>query len=346
LAKHDLPEPSKNLGLTGIDKNSYLHFEELWKKVDPIFSKTIIKIPIKIKHTSNGNIDYNILITFFREGTLLLYIPAQVNLSNFLDFFIGRNEVISQIMQSKAPSECNLAVMVADLQNSMKISADLPPYEYFKLIKEILEIAENLTRKYHGTPGRHSGDGIIYFFVANAASTDSHTYNALICAEEIRREIQKINDNWKNRKNWTNKILLNFGLHEGKEWLGCIPAAGNMDSTVLGDTVNVTSRLAEFAKDGSIWVSKKFMRVIPQDSHKNIYYGIRHKTSQGEQWIPDIYSRIMDLIDLNELTNKKLMDIANMSVTEIREIEKNDSTSNSEIVTAKETTQALNFMPE
>ncbi|MDY6863403.1 MAG: hypothetical protein SV062_10515, partial [Thermodesulfobacteriota bacterium] len=59
----------------------------------------------------------------------------------------------------------------------------------------------------------------------------------------------------------------------------------------------------------------------PQNLYSNIYYGIRLKTPQGEQWVPNTFSRIMDIMDLNESSHKKLMDIATMPVTEILKIE-------------------------
>ncbi len=130
-----------------------------------------------------------------------------------------------------------------------------------------------------------------------------------------------VNSAWKGKKHWTNDLVLNVGLHEGREWFGYIPTTPTPEFTALGDTVNIAARLSGFARGGSLWVSKQFLSTLPHDVHDHIVYGIRRQTIGGEVWIPKTYSRVVDLLDQGAERNVKTSDIANLSITEILQVD-------------------------
>ena len=214
-----------------------------------------------------------------------------------MDLLLGREKVVRDLMLNKMPSFCSLCVLVADLQNSVKISADLPPAEYFELVSEIWSRMENSFRKYHGTMGKHVGDGLVRFFLAEPESPFQHVLNGLLCAYEIRKKLAEINSEWSIRKKWTNRLCFNIGIHEGREWFGYIPVN---QFTALGDTVNFTGRLSEFARDGAIWTSKHLISLLPPEIQKKLVFGIRRSSSQGEMFVANTFSRIMDLVEFKQ----------------------------------------------
>ena len=59
------------------------------------------------------------------------------------------------------PSLVSLCVLVADLQDSVKIGAELPPAEYFELINRLWKTLAGSFQKYHGIYGKHAGDGAV-----------------------------------------------------------------------------------------------------------------------------------------------------------------------------------------
>lgn len=78
-----------------------------------------------------------------------------------LEFLSRRDIVIRNLLRKRLPVLTPLAVIVADLQNSVKICSELPPEEYFELINEIWSTMAPLFRKYYGTYGKHVGDGMV-----------------------------------------------------------------------------------------------------------------------------------------------------------------------------------------
>jgi hypothetical protein len=149
-------------------------------------------------------------------------------------------------------------------------------------------------------------------------SAYKHVLNGLLCAYEIRKKLAEINSEWNIRKKWTNKLCFNIGIHEGREWFGYIPVN---QFTALGDTVNISGRLSEFARDGAVWTSKHLISLLPADIQKKLVFGIRRMSPQGEMFVANSFSRIMDLVDLSKPEHAKFVDISTLSVTELTEID-------------------------
>jgi class 3 adenylate cyclase len=204
---------------------------------------------------------------------------------------------------------------VADLQDSVRICAELPPEEYFELINQIWKCMEGSFKKYYGTYGKHCGDGMVYYFLKDPNS--NYLMNAILCAMELREGIKRLNMEWKIRKGWLNDLYMNIGINEGQEYFGSIPASPNIEFTALGETVNFAGRLSDFARYGSIWTTKNLMNRLTYEEKRHIRYGIRRKDHGQDIFVENLFSRVIDMIHENDHTARKFMDIANVSVTEI-----------------------------
>jgi Adenylate cyclase, family 3 (some proteins contain HAMP domain) len=319
LASLDIPSPLDSSTLRSLSPEELSVLNKLWRKKESSQKIPIEKREFVLNHHIEGEKKYNFISCVFREGTLLILIPSDVLLDPIMDLLLGREKVVRDLMLNKMPSFCSLCVLVADLQNSVKISADLPPGEYFELVSEIWSRMENYFRKYHGTMGKHVGDGLVRFFLAEPESPFQHVLNGLFCAYEIRKKLAEINSEWNIRKKWTNRLCFNIGIHEGREWFGYIPVN---QFTALGDTVNFAGRLSEFARDGAIWTSKHLVSLLPPEIQKKLVFGIRRSSSQGEIFVANTFSRIMDLTELNRTENSKFVDISTLSVTELVEVDR------------------------
>jgi class 3 adenylate cyclase/DNA-binding transcriptional MerR regulator len=319
LASSDIPSPSDNPTLHSLPSEDLALLNRLWKKRDDDQKSPMEKMEVTLDHSVRGRKNYNLICCAFREGTLILLVPAEILFDRIIDTLLGRERVVRDLMLNKMPSFCSLCVLVSDLQDSVKISADLPPAEYFELVSQIWSKMETSFRKYHGTQGKHVGDGVVRFFLAEPESAFRHVLNALICGYEIKRELSEINSEWKIRKKWTNELYFNIGVHEGREWFGYIPN----QFTALGDTVNIAGRLSDFARDGTVWVSKHSISLLPPEIQQKLAFGIPRSSSQGEMFVANTFSRVMDLVDLSKPESAKFVDIATLSVTELIEIDQN-----------------------
>ena len=263
---------------------------------------------------------YNVYVSFFREGIFFAYSPMESQEDELMALLARRDIVIKDLLKKRRPYLTPLAVLVADLQSSVKICAELPPEEYFELINDIWGAMEPKLRKYYATHGKHVGDGMVYYFFPQP---DCHyVLNAIRCAQEMKEVMKDISRTWKKRKNWLNDLVLNIGLVEGQEWFGTYQTPTHIEFTVLGDTINQAGRLSDFAREGSIWLTKAMLGQVPAKNREEITYGIRRTDEFGKDMlIPETFSRVANLVDLNNAKYEKFNDIAVLPVAEILDVE-------------------------
>jgi len=263
---------------------------------------------------------HDIFTSTFREGFFYAYVPVQDENDSLMQLLARRDIVIGDLLKRRRPYLTPVAVIVADLQDSVKICAELPPEEYFELINDVWGAMAPKIRKYYATHGKHVGDGMVYYFFPQPDS--NYAMNALMCAEEMKDAMREISRAWKMRKNWANELLLNIGLHEGQEWFGSFQTPTHVEVTVLGDTINMAARLSDFARGGSVWISKSMFGQLSSKERDRVSYGVRRKAEDGSDiLVPATYSRISNLLDLEDHRNVKFRDIAALAVTEVIGVE-------------------------
>jgi class 3 adenylate cyclase len=197
------------------------------------------------------------------------------------------------------------------------ICSELPPEEYFELINQIWSTMGPIFRRYYGTHGKHVGDGMVYYFFPQPDS--QYASNAIQCAREVQRAMQRISKDWQIRKNWLNDLYLNTGLHEGQEWLGTFQTETSVEFAVLGETINQAARLSDFARRGEIWATKGLISKLAPDDRKAVEFGIPRYYEDGtERFVRESYALISSLVDLGLEKNEKLRDISMLAVTQVR----------------------------
>jgi class 3 adenylate cyclase/DNA-binding transcriptional MerR regulator len=282
-------------------------------------SGSLVQLPLTLRDDHGERVDYCVHASYYREGILFVYAPGK-DCDSLLGLLERRDEVIRNLLKKRLPVLTDVAVLVADLQNSVRICTELPPDEYFELINQIWATMEPIFRKYYGTHGKHVGDGMVYYFFPQPDC--NYILNAITCAQEIKLAMRKISKEWQLRKNWVTELYLNTGINEGQEWLGVFHVDTKVEFTVLGDTINHTARLSDFARSGAIWATKNLLGKLSAEQRQHIKFGIRRKNEDGfEVLVNSSYSRVMELLEPGVRHNEKLSDIVTLPVTEIIDVE-------------------------
>ena len=308
--------------LNGTDASLYEIAETLeWpKKSDPSAGPRMASEARFSQTSPNGKTThYRVFSVYFREGILIVFTLENNRGDELLDFLSRRDQVINKLLGQQLPVMTPLAVLVADIQSSVRICSELPPDEYFELINQIWHTMSQILRKYKGTHGKHAGDGVVYYFFPQPES--NYLFNAIACASEIRSAMLKINLAWQERKNWLTELKLNIGLHEGQEWLGTFKSDHHVEFMVLGDTINHAARLSDFAQHGSIWATKNLVSRLSNEEREKIEFGVlRRSQESGDRFVPSSYAQINSLVSAEQKSSDKLRDIAQLAVTEIRRV--------------------------
>ena len=301
-------------GMTSLEKQL---LEAKYDAVDPLHRSSVHKIYLDLSDHSGMRLSDCVYFMVFREGTLFIHALEANHTDGIANLLSSRTSVINDLLRQRMPTLVSFCVLVADLQNSVRICAELPPEEYFELINQIWACVEGTFKRYYGTYGKHTGDGLLYYFLKER--DNQYMINAISCALEIRENIKKLNMDWKMRKGWFNELYLNIGINEGQEYFGTIPSSPNIEFTALGDTVNYAGRLSDFSRFGAIWTTKNLINKLSMEDRAIIRYGIRHREHEREILIENSFARVMDMALPDHQNSSKFMDIATLAITEIVE---------------------------
>lgn len=302
----------------GLTDQERQYLEEMYDRVEYSEPEAIQESLITAKTNDGRIVASKLYHVRFREGMLFIHGQANELLQEMEQIVSRRGTIISELLKQRMPSLVSFAVLVADLQDSTRICAELPPEEYFELIRDIWKCMDGIFVKYYGTYGKHVGDGMVYYFLRNKDS--NYILNSIYCAIDLREKIKQLSMEWKLRKGWQNDLYLNIGINEGEEYFGTVFSSSNLEFTALGDSVNYAGRLSDLAQYGRIWTTKNLLNHLSIEERKRIHFGIRRAEQGRELFNENLFSRVMDLVRNVEGGSHKYMDIATLAVTEISSV--------------------------
>jgi adenylate cyclase len=312
-AKHPQAFLQKMYGDMMTEELEYL--QRLYGRSDAAPRDAVKDLFLETPGLHGKNQPYHVYYAIFREGILFVYGQVEQVLKGVAELLSSRDQVVRELLKQRMPTLTSFCVLVADLQDSSRICAELAPEDYFELINEIWKTMEGSFRSYYGTYGKHVGDGMVYYFLRDRDS--NYLMNSLACSVELKEKMSRLSYEWKLRKGWFNDLYLNIGINEGQEFFGTIPTAPNVEFTALGDSMNYAARLSDFARRGSIWTTKNLINKLTEDERKRIRFGIPRMEQNREVTIENLYSRVMDMLTPDNPKYRKFLDIAALPVTQI-----------------------------
>lgn len=310
-------------------------FFDLYKGISDSESKLLVELYRERRMVTNGSRDsyfhfpvvvsttgmpkktYWVHTMTFREGTFIVFVPDDGINAELLSMLEHREKVINELLEKRMPSLVSLCVLVADLQDSVKISAELLPSQYFELINGLWGQVGPIFEKHNGIQGKHVSDSMLYYFVDEPGG--NYIMDCIKCSIELIKIMKNISDQWKGIKGWDNTLFLNTGITEGQEFFGTIHSASTVEFTALGDTINIATRLSEFAHNGEIWTTKNLISKLSQEDRRSFRFGVQQRGLRYDSFIRDSFSRVSDLVLPESPHFHKLSSISGLPITEIKE---------------------------
>ena len=162
---------------------------------------------------------------------------------------------VDQIYSLTNPDRRPAAVLFADLEGSSHLSRRLSTLEYFDLARRLVRAADVSVVQAGGVVGRHLGDGVTAFFLAEALGSESAAARACI---EASRSLRDATAAIAERSQLDpDEIVLRFGLHWGSTlYVGLFKTVARAEVTALGDEVNEAARIEACATGGRSLASK------------------------------------------------------------------------------------------
>ncbi len=138
-----------------------------------------------------------------------------------------------------------ISVFFSDVRGFTTISEKLGPEELVKLLNEYLSEMTELIIHYRGTIDKYMGDAIMAFWGA-PVQNDDHAYFACVAALAQSRRLKELQAGWRERGDFS--IDIGIGINTGMAVVGNMGSSRRMDYTIMGDTVNLGSRLEGITK--------------------------------------------------------------------------------------------------
>ena len=149
-------------------------------------------------------------------------------------------EKISLVGESR-----EMTVLFSDIRGFTTISEGLDPKQLTQLMGEFLTPLTQIIHSNRGTIDKYMGDAIMAFWGAPLRDTN-HAQHALEAAMHMQASLVKINEKFV-AKGWP-AIRMGFGLNTGSMVVGNMGSSFRMAYTVMGDAVNLGSRVEGLTK--------------------------------------------------------------------------------------------------
>ncbi|MBW7858906.1 MAG: adenylate/guanylate cyclase domain-containing protein [Leptonema sp. (in: Bacteria)] len=136
-------------------------------------------------------------------------------------------------------------VLFCDIRNFTRMSEQMEPEDIVSFLKEYLTVMVSVIFDYGGTLDKFVGDEIMAVFGV-PVTTGQDELNAVYAAMKMREELNKLNQR-RQIKNLP-PIRFGIGIHSGDVVAGNIGSDQRMEYTVIGQAVNLASRIEALNK--------------------------------------------------------------------------------------------------
>ena len=262
-----------------MDKDSIInnHYMFLFEK-DPDVIEIITKTELSKKITTEINIPF---LTASQETIVNVSAAPRIDINGNAEGLVIAIEDISDVSKVKntfkryvskqvvdnlledetklnlGGEEREVTILFTDIRGFTSMSENMEPEQVVMTLNEYFSEMIDIVFKHNGTLDKIIGDELMVVFGAPLAADDD-TERALNTAVEMQNKIKELNDIRKQRGE--DPVLVGAGINKGFVVSGNIGSRDMMDYTVIGDTVNLGSRLCSAAGPGEIIVSKEVIK--------------------------------------------------------------------------------------
>lgn len=159
-------------------------------------------------------------------------------------------KMVEQLVQGDVPLELGgvkkeLSILFSDIRGFTSLSEKLSPEELVSLLNEYLDTMTQVILEEEGTVDKYIGDAIMAFWGA-PIPVKNHHEKAVRAALRMKHALAELQRRWALAGK--PKINIGIGINSGLVVVGNIGSTKRFDYTVIGDNVNLASRLEGLTK--------------------------------------------------------------------------------------------------
>jgi adenylate cyclase len=141
----------------------------------------------------------------------------------------------------------DVTILFSDIRGYTTLTENLGAAEVVSLLNQYFETMVEAVFNHEGTLDKFIGDALMAVFGAPLPLTENHAWLAVKSAMDMRQRLQEFNQ--KRIFHSQPQIRIGIGISSGEVVSGNIGSPKRMDYTVIGDGVNLSSRLEGVTKE-------------------------------------------------------------------------------------------------
>ncbi len=159
-----------------------------------------------------------------------------------------------------------VTVLFLDTTNFTAVSHQMDSEDIYLIVDEAMRLLVDVVYKYEGTVDKFTGDGLMALFGAPVAH-ENDPERAVRAGLEMQSILQPLRE--RTRAEYGFDFQVRIGINTGSVVAGKLGSNLHMEYTVIGDTVNLASRLEGAAEPGTVLVSfSTYQRTRPLFKYK------------------------------------------------------------------------------
>ncbi|MHA2219455.1 MAG: adenylate/guanylate cyclase domain-containing protein [Candidatus Hodarchaeales archaeon] len=159
-----------------------------------------------------------------------------------------------------------MTIMFVDIHGFSTIAEKLGPEEAMKVLNNNYHLMIESLFKCKAAILKFIGDGMLVAFGLPKPKKDD-VERAICCAVKLQKDVNELQKPLKKDK----RIKIGIGMHSGDVVLGNVGHIRRLDFTIIGDAVNIASRLADLARANEILVSEDTLAKLTNNMYETEY---------------------------------------------------------------------------
>jgi class 3 adenylate cyclase len=156
------------------------------------------------------------------------------------------------------PRRKMMTVVFSDVRGFSGITDSLESEEIFFLLNNYISEMIKIAHKYEGTLNKIIGDGLLIFF-GDPIEIKDHAESAVLMAVDMQKKASELLPQWQE---YGHDLGIGIGINTGFVTVGNIGSEMHRDYTVIGNQVNLASRLESMSGAGQILISHRTKSLI------------------------------------------------------------------------------------
>ncbi len=181
-------------------------------------------------------------------GRMFQDLRQRDNLTRFLPRQVA-DRVIAQGPAALAPVEREVTVLFSDIRGFTGMSEGKTPREVLVMLDDYFGRMSQIVKGHDGVVGKFMGDGLLAFWGVPDKLAD-HATLAVKAARDMRRALGERNRD--RERDGLVPIKIGIGIHTGPVAAGMLGGELQSEYTVIGDAVNVASRIEGLTKEHGV----------------------------------------------------------------------------------------------